>query len=279
MITEKITLNRYAYEEPASALNSRIDAHKKYSDFDLHRWIQDNFAFQLGDNVIDVGCGNGNYSSLFWEKIGADGTILGFDKNPELIEEARKRHAMLPADHVAFEVGDFDHPFPIPSRLKPALEKKKAQWIFAIYSLYYTAAPSLLVQEVKRHLAPSGSFVVIGPGPENALDLVEINRNLTGNKPNREYFERMERIIKEFKPLFQKSFPPGHVSDHIMESTISFPTAEAYADYYWSTLLWRESIAGFSHEKVEKIKIDTLQLMSSVSLKLKKQFSCVVAKN
>ncbi len=62
-------MNKLAYQEPHESLNNRISAHSRFSDFDLHQWISSNFDIKQGDNIFDVGCGNGNYIELFLDKI------------------------------------------------------------------------------------------------------------------------------------------------------------------------------------------------------------------
>lgn len=269
--------NRFGYVEPPKALDSRIESHKKYSNFDLHQWIRENFRLAPGDSVFDIGCGNGNYTSIFWDAVKPSGVVFGLDKNAALISEARKQHAALPAGNVLFEVGDFDRPFPIPAGLK-SVAAGKLDWAFSIYALYYSADCARLARELHGYLKSGGRFVVIGPGAENALDLVEINQRLTGNRPNREYFERLDRIQREFAPIFAELFGAGAVTTQTLDSVMSFPTPQSFADYYWSTLLWREAVEGRPEAEVEAIRARTLELAAlKLPVDIKKQVACLVA--
>lgn len=57
---------------------------------------------QPGDYVLDIACGNGNYSAYMAER-GAD--IVAFDFSPKMIELARKRQSRF-ADRIKFCVAD-----------------------------------------------------------------------------------------------------------------------------------------------------------------------------
>ncbi len=259
---------KFAYEEPKNALSSRIAAHQKYSNFSLHEWLPAHFKIQKGDRILDVGCGNGNFIPLFWQLCGPDGFVFGMDKNPQLIEEAKTKCAAFPKDKVQLAVQDFDQPLPPFS--------KKFNWVFAIFSIYYTEDSIKLLATLKDLLVPGGKFVVIGPGPANVLDLTNFSIQLTGHTPNAEHTGRIRRIADEFRPLFAKIFRPEDVSYEEIDSVMEFPVAADYADYYWSTLLWRESTAGRSPAEVEALKKETLRCVSlNMPARIKKQISCL----
>mgnify|MGYP001591697077 CR=1 FL=1 len=260
---------KYSYVEPKKALNSRIDAHASYSNFNLHEWIKNNFSFKSGDNILDLGCGTGNYTSVFWDFVKPGGNIIGLDKNKDLIEEAKANHADLPESHIKFWVHDYDNHFPDTGL--------QFDWIFSVYSLYYTEDSLKLVKAFKEQLKRGGQFVVIGPAPENAKDLADFNYELTGVKPNREYTERIERIEKEFWPLFESIFGKVNVRYEAVDSVMSFPTAESYAQYYYSTLLWRESTVGRSEEEITRLKESVIRRLSkSLPAKINKRMSCLI---
>jgi ubiquinone/menaquinone biosynthesis C-methylase UbiE len=261
-----VAKSKFGYEEPKAALNARIEAHAKYSDFNLHEWMKVRFQLRTGENILDLGCGNGNYTRLFWDFVGPSGRVIGTDKSANLIDEAKKRHADLPHDRVQFLVQDFDEPFPDFG--------VSFDWIFAIYSLYYASDALRVVKKVRSLMTPGGTFVVIGPGPENVKDLTEFNTMLTGREPDAEHSGRIQRIAKEFQPLFRTVFSGGEISYEEVDSTMEFPDAASYCEYYWSTLLWRQSVEGLSEAELERLKH---KVMTSVSppIQVRKQMSCL----
>ncbi len=259
----------YSYEEPKQALNSRISAHAKYSNFNLHEWIKERFRIQEGDRLWDLGCGNGNFTGFFWELVKPSGSILGMDKNSDLIKEAQGKYKELPKKNVQFMIHDFDDPLPDTGM--------SYKWIFSIYSLYYTEDSLKLMQVLKNQLAPGGALIVIGPGPENTKDLNEFNYSLTGKNPDEEHIKRIERIANEFKPLFEKIFTKELVEYEEIDSVMNFPDIESFSEYYKSTLLWRQSTKGFSDDKIKEIEVKIKEMIPN-SIQIKKQMSCLVGR-
>jgi len=268
-MTEQQTKQKYSYKEPKEALNSRINAHAQYSNFNLHEWIKEEFQIKSGDKILDLGCGNGNYTKVFWDFVQPEGRIIGLDKNEMLIEQAKSTHNDLPQTHVEFCVHNFDDPFP---HLDVHFD-----WIFTIYSIYYTEDSLKIIDVLKRQLNSGGQLIVIGPAPNNVMDLIEFNIELTGVKPNREFSGRIERIEMEFKPLFEKIFAMDHVRYQTIDSVMQFPTAESYAEYYFSTLLWRESTEGRTEKEIEHLRNTAVDTLSrSLPAKIHKQMSCLI---
>jgi len=259
--------SKYGYEEPKAALGARIAAHAKYSDFNLHEWMNARFMLKSGDKVLDLGCGNGNFTHLFWDSVKPSGIVIGLDKNAGLIEEAQNRYADLPDDRVRFLIHDFDEPFP---DLRTSFD-----WIFAIYSLYYTSDSMRIMQSVRELMVQGTKFVVIGPGPENVKDLTELNTQLTGREPEEEHVGRIERISKEFHPLFGQIFGESQVIYEEVNSKMEFPDWQSFGEYYWSTLLWRQTTEGFSDEKIESLREEVKEGIT-YPVRIKKQMSCLI---
>src|SRR5262245_58873988 len=56
-----------------------------------------------GMRVLDLGSGSGNVARLAAELVGAEGTVVGFERDPAAVELARHR---TQAANVVFRVGD-----------------------------------------------------------------------------------------------------------------------------------------------------------------------------
>ena len=240
---------KFEYDEQSYSLDQRISAHRQYSNFDLHEWIHSNFSLCSGESVFDLGCGNGNFTSLFWRAVEPNGYVLGCDKNRALVGQAIERHEALPSERVRFFVDDFDEILP---------GNDLFDWIFSIYSIYYSKNSLILVNTLLERLKPEGTLVIIGPGPNNIHELTEFGKYLTGREPRPEHQERMKRISKEFQPILKERLGDSRVDYLEINSTMSFPDAESFANYYWSTLNWRESLEGFDAETIEELKEKTL---------------------
>jgi ubiquinone/menaquinone biosynthesis C-methylase UbiE len=261
--------NKYKYSEPINSLDNRISAHANFSNFNLHDWISSKFNIKNGDNIFDIGCGNGNYTELFFSKNLGSGIIYGLDKNNDLITDANTKYKTL-SKNIHFQAKDYD----LVDNIDISFD-----WIFSIYSLYYTSDSQALVGKLKNLLQNDGSLVVIGPASANAVDLDHFHFEVTGMYPNSEHRLRNKRIENEFYPLFKSIFGDDNVDLEIINTRMSFPKAHNYTEYYWSTLLWRESIEGLGTDEIKTLKNKALGLLSEhENFKIEKQMSCLIGK-
>ena len=146
----------YSYKEYNSALNNRIGIHKKYSNFSLHNWIKKNCNIQNDQSLLDMGCGNGNFIEFFLSN-NQNIQIVGLDNNLDLLNEIKKKFNTVNLIH-----SDFD---------EVKIENQKFDWIFFIYSIYYSQRPKELIEKMYSYLKNNGQLVIIGPAKSNAIEL------------------------------------------------------------------------------------------------------------
>ncbi len=76
------------------------------------RMVVEMAGIKPGDKVLDVGCGTGNLTMTAKKYAGENGTVVGIDASPEMIETARKK-ATRAGSNTQFEVGLIEKiPFP-----------------------------------------------------------------------------------------------------------------------------------------------------------------------
>jgi ubiquinone/menaquinone biosynthesis C-methylase UbiE len=64
-----------------------------------------------GDRVLDVGCGPGHFARMLAEAVRQEGSVIGIDAAPEMIEYANRKARRIP--NCAFQVGTVESlPFP-----------------------------------------------------------------------------------------------------------------------------------------------------------------------
>jgi ubiquinone/menaquinone biosynthesis C-methylase UbiE len=256
----------YTYKEYSNALNSRIDIHKKYSNFNLHEWVKKNIKIDPGQSILDMGCGNGNFINFFLLN-NPDLKITGVDTNNDLLNEIKnttnnKSLKLIHNDYDNFE-----------------LKNQKFDWIFFIYSIYYSQKPKELIKKMYSYLKNNGQLVIIGPGKSNAIELDKLNKKITGLDPKPEYRERQKRIEEEFYELSKEIFGKSNCDLNILNNKLSFPNEIEYAEYYWSTLLWRDSLERLNNPNEKKLKEKSLiEIKNSKNFVINKQVSTLIVK-
>jgi arsenite methyltransferase len=59
---------------------------------------------QIGDHVVDIGCGPGFYSRELLDQVGPDGSVTGVDQSPQMLAVAKRRSQGF--ENVRFDEGD-----------------------------------------------------------------------------------------------------------------------------------------------------------------------------
>ena len=63
-------------------------------------------GFSAGERVVDIGCGGGASSQVIARSVGPQGSVLGLDLSPRLVEEAVRRAQLAGLDNLQFLAGD-----------------------------------------------------------------------------------------------------------------------------------------------------------------------------
>src|SRR5919204_4327052 len=81
-----------------------------------YRTLLNAVGVRAGDRVLDIGCGPGYFARMLAEAVGPDGSVVGVDAAPEMVEYARRKARRLPnsrfqaatAQALPFPDGAFD---------------------------------------------------------------------------------------------------------------------------------------------------------------------------
>ena len=66
-------------------------------------------SIELGESVLDLGSGGGFDCFLASKRVGADGSVIGVDMTPDMIEAARQNAAKGASDNVEFRLGEIEN--------------------------------------------------------------------------------------------------------------------------------------------------------------------------
>ena len=231
--------HRLGYKETLNDLSTRINVHKKFSQFEINDWILDSVKLKPGERVLDVGCGNGKQVIAYSKVVGRKGMVVGADMNEELLKRAKER-SEEENSKVSFEVQDFDKKF--------KWENSSFDLVSCCFAIYYAQNTQKTLSEMKRVLKNNGRLFICGPTENNSIELNQIHEKVTHRKVPETAILRAGRIKHEILPIVKKRF--GKVKVEIFHNRVSFPTAKSFIDYYSSTLLFKESVPNNEKEKV-----------------------------
>ena len=105
-----------------------------------------------GDTVLDVGCGPGTDLARLADAAGPDGTVIGIDADPAMVEEATRRFSGKPA--VRIQPGDA-HALPLPDA---SVDRARIDRV-----LQHLTDPSRALAELHRVLRTGGRLAMAEP--------------------------------------------------------------------------------------------------------------------
>jgi len=120
---------------------------------------------QIGEAVLDVGCGAGQSVLQLADRVGPKGRVIGVDIAPPLLELARRRAA-----------GRSQVDFIECDALRLALPERSIDCVFSRFGVMAFEDPVAAFSNVRRMMKPSGrlAFVCWRSLDENELDLLPL---------------------------------------------------------------------------------------------------------
>jgi SAM-dependent methyltransferase len=107
-------------------------------------------AFKPGERVLDIGCGGGATSLAIARQVGANGTVVGVDLSPQLLDVARNRarEAGLPVTFIEADAGatQFDERFDA---------------AFSRFGVMFFDAPVQAFAHIRNAMRPGGRLALV----------------------------------------------------------------------------------------------------------------------
>lgn len=159
-----------------------------------------------GQTVVDIGCGTGLNFSLFEEAIGAEGTILGVDMTPAMLDQARARVQTHAWSNVKLIQGDAAA-YTFPSGVDA---------VFASFALTPIPEYEAVIAKAYAALRPGGRMTILELKrpqriPEWILKPVRWLLKPFGVQPMHESFKPWLAMERQFGSIEIKEFYLGAV--------------------------------------------------------------------
>lgn len=110
------------------------------------RIISELVGFNSVGTVLDVGCGEGTYTSFLKDEFTKDGTVIGIDISKEMIDLAK-------ADYPGID-------FRLESMDDISLKDETVDFVFSRYAIHYSENLEKTLVEIARITKPGGTFVI-----------------------------------------------------------------------------------------------------------------------
>ncbi|WP_134668634.1 class I SAM-dependent methyltransferase [Halorussus marinus] len=169
---------------------------------------------EAGDVVLDLGTGSGYAARALRDTKGA-GRAYGLDGSPEMAHNA---DGYTDDRRVGFLVGDFDHlPFADDS----------VDHVFSMEAFYYANDPRETLAEIRRVLAPGGTFFC-------AVNYYEENVHSHGWQDNIDV-EMTRWSAREYREAFRDAGLHVAEQDNVPDREIEIPDASAFPTDDWDS--------------------------------------------
>jgi SAM-dependent methyltransferase len=106
---------------------------------------------QVGDRVLDIGCGLGDASQRLAKVVGPTGSVLGVDIAPRFIEFSREDAARAGVENARFAVHD----------VQSAAFDETFDYAFSRFGTMFFASPVAAMRNVSRALVPGGTLCMV----------------------------------------------------------------------------------------------------------------------
>ena len=187
-------------------LSRQIESMYSARDFRRRReLVHELLRAEPGERILDVGCGPGFYVAELLERVGQDGSVIGVDSSPQMLELAARRCAGVA--NVTFREG--------PATALP-LEDASVDAALSVQVMEYVGAVDLALEELHRVVRPGGRVVI--------WDVDWSTVSWHSDAP-----DRMDEMLREFDAHLAHPTLPRTLAARLRAAGFEDVTAEGHA--------------------------------------------------
>ncbi len=128
----------------------RLETQGAYFE-EITRDLLETAGLEPGMRVLDIGCGVGDVSFLAAELVGPEGLVVGIDRAPEAVAQARARAAARGLHHVQIQLAGVAEWAP----------ERPVDAVVGRFVLMHQADPAAALRAGARHLRPGGVVAML----------------------------------------------------------------------------------------------------------------------
>lgn len=233
------------FEEKATSsfsLDKRLEINANSSTNDFQAWLFNKIPIDPGIRILEIGCGSGAQSRVFSRLTGAHGFHFAIDKSEESIKKLKSELSFL--KNFSAISGDMDN-------LQEILTENNLDnidLVTAIYSLYYSKNPQVVLDTAKRALKSSGILAVATPVEPHGM--VEFCRSITG-RLTKEIDHCLKFAWTFLIPYFRENF--SEVSVNFFKNKLIIKSIDEFLHFYRETTYFSEVDEPQITEKVKSM--------------------------
>jgi len=201
------------WEHKEQTLQQRIATHDLYAKYEINDWILAVLDPKPGENILDLGCGNGKQLIEYASIVGDKGSVYGMDISQDLLNEAETKVKASHLNNVTLVNDSADNTLMFDDHTFDAVS--------CCFSIYYYKDIQQTLSEIKRVLKPQGRLFVAAPTRNNIAEITTII------PPDMHYINRTEsEIIPRITFNFNKT------TIEVFRNPVTFPNMTAFMDYF-----------------------------------------------
>lgn len=147
---------------------------------------------KTGMTVCDMGCGNGFYALKMAKMVGPQGTILGVDVQPEMLQFLRTRMEKEGVDNVTPILGSFHNPH---------LPRNTVDVILMVDVYHELSHPEIMLRAMRDSLKPNGQIILLEYREEDLKVPIKPLHKMSKAQILKEYETNGFRIASQFDKL------------------------------------------------------------------------------
>ncbi|MFT5300187.1 MAG: ubiquinone/menaquinone biosynthesis C-methylase UbiE [Mariniblastus sp.] len=151
-----------------------------------------NLGLRPGMTVCDMGCGNGFHSLSMAKMVGAEGTVVGVDVQPEMLGFMRERMEDQGLENVIPILGSYHNPH---------LPTNTLDMVLMVDVYHEFSHPAEMLKAIRKSLKPDGVVVLVEYREEDPKVPIKALHKMSKAQVNLELEANGFKLVKEFDKL------------------------------------------------------------------------------